>query len=81
MSLKSRGFLQSSHVHHRRFDHTEGLGLEDVGMVAGAQLKEVADELGLEGWPTEALKEKFVERSEGLMIWVVGSLPIFEGLI
>ncbi len=40
-------------------------------MVAGAQLKEVAEELGLEGWPTEAMKEKFVGRSEGLMIWVV----------
>ncbi|KLO11380.1 hypothetical protein SCHPADRAFT_929932 [Schizopora paradoxa] len=64
-------FLQAKHVHPRKFDHRGGLGLGDVAMVAQSHLKDVAEELQVEGWPSENMMERFVLKSEGLMIWIV----------
>ncbi len=71
--------LHAPHVQHRRFVHHGGSELEDVRLVVQSNLKEIPMIKDLEDWPTEKVVNSVVERSEGLMIWVGGSLPVFEG--
>ncbi len=68
---EAKQLLRAPHVHHRKFDHFEGSWGDDVREVAKVHLKKVAGKKGLKGWPTVEVEDRIVERSEGLMIWVV----------
>ncbi len=61
----------AAHVHHTRFNHLEESNLKDVELVSKGLLKEIGRERNLEDWPTDEANQQLVEKSEGLMIWVV----------
>ncbi|KLO11382.1 hypothetical protein SCHPADRAFT_998931 [Schizopora paradoxa] len=71
--LELQGLFQSAHTIHKNFVHNEVVGFNDVDIVAQAHLREVSEIWGkkLEGWPSDDTKQRLVDRSEGLMVWVV----------
>jgi hypothetical protein len=48
----------------------EAENLEDIVLYIGHRLTEIALDNDLPNWPSEVLFEKFVEKAEGLFIWV-----------
>ncbi|KLO07784.1 hypothetical protein SCHPADRAFT_634326 [Schizopora paradoxa] len=63
--------LNSDLVHHRIFNHHSALELQDTLAVAQTRLEDVAVVKGLKDWPTEEVVKSVMEKSQGLMIWIV----------
>jgi len=63
--------FEAPHVHHKIFIHGDEVALQDVRLLTEATLKEISKDKGLGEWPTEEVVNKVVQRSGGLMIWVV----------
>jgi len=69
--VEIKELLAAPHVYHKRFDHSEGTSLEDVGKVIHEELGKVAESKDLVGWPKVDTETQMRLRSGGLMVWVV----------
>jgi hypothetical protein len=64
-------FLTRNNIQPHGLGIHEAANLEDIALYIDYALRDIALDGGLQNWPSPDLSKKFLEKAEGLFIWVV----------